>query len=234
MRRLAATLALLVASGLAGCGEDDENGGATTGAQPSPTATEAAPQQEEGSCRQVSAPAPKPEGEEKEPKEKLDPDKKYELEVGTSCGRFTIELDAEAAPNTSASLVALARNDFYDGTTFHRIVPGFVIQGGDPTASGSGGPGYSTRDKPPSGAKYTTGVVAMAKTPEEPPGTAGSQFYVVTGSDAGLPPEYAIVGSVSSGLDVVQRIGLLGDPASGEAGTPTQPVVIDDVEVKES
>ena len=86
-----------------------------------------------------------------------------------------------------------------------------MIQGGDPSQSGSGGPGYTTVDKPPANASYTHGVVAMAKTQSEPAGTAGSQFFVVTGADAGLPPDYAIVGKVTSGLDVVDRIGALGD-----------------------
>jgi cyclophilin family peptidyl-prolyl cis-trans isomerase len=110
---------------------------------------------------------------------------------------------------------------------FHRIVPGFVIQGGDPTATGTGGPGYTTVDKPPAGAHYTRGVVAMAKAGNEPRGAAGSQFYVVTGADAGLPPDYAIVGRVSKGLAVVEKIGRLGD--AGEQ--PTEPVVISAVRV---
>ena len=107
-----------------------------------------------------------------------------------------------------------------------------MIQGGDPTASGSGGPGYSTVDEPPADAAYTKGVVAMAKTGQEAPGTAGSQFYVVTGEDAQLPPEYALLGKVTKGQDVADRIGQLGDPASGEAGTPLQPVVIEKARVR--
>ena len=115
---------------------------------------------------------------------------------------------------TAASLVALAEDGFYDDTIFHRIVPGFVIQGGDPTQTGRGGPGYSTVDVPPADAAYMKGVVAMAKTAAEPPGTSGSQFFVVTGDDVGLPPEYAVVGKVTEGLDVVELIGTLGDPAT--------------------
>jgi peptidyl-prolyl cis-trans isomerase B (cyclophilin B) len=149
--------------------------------------------------------------------------------VETNCGSFTIALDVEKAPNTAASLVALARSGFYDGTVFHRIVPNFVIQGGDPTATGNGGPGYSTIDRPPGTVRYTRGVVAMAKTQEAPAGTAGSQFFVVTGADSGLLPDYAYVGRVSKGLDVVERIGRLGDPSSEH---PTQPVVIAHVAVQ--
>jgi cyclophilin family peptidyl-prolyl cis-trans isomerase len=110
------------------------------------------------------------------------------------------------------------------------VVPGFVIQGGDPTQTSAGGPGYSTVDVPPSDAVYTKGVVAMAKTGAEPPGTAGSQFFVVTADDAGLPPDYAIVGEVTDGLDTVERIDALG---VGD-GPPSQPVVIESVTVTES
>jgi cyclophilin family peptidyl-prolyl cis-trans isomerase len=101
-----------------------------------------------------------------------------------------------------------------------------VIQGGDPTGSGNGGPGYTTRDNPPAGTKYTKGVVAMAKTADEPAGTAGSQFYIVTGADAGLPPEYAVLGRVVKGMSTARRIDALGDPQSGEVGTPLRPVVL--------
>jgi peptidyl-prolyl cis-trans isomerase B (cyclophilin B) len=144
----------------------------------------------------------------------------------TNCGRFTIELDQKAAPATAASFVSLARKGFFDGTAFHRIVPGFVIQGGDPTGSGQGGPGYTTIDKPPADTVYERGMVAMAKTGAEPAGTAGSQFFVVTGQAPDLAPEYATLGRVSKGLPVVERIGRLGDPASGGTGTPIEPVVI--------
>ena len=174
-------------------------------------------------CRRVEAPpaAPRPA---KRPRKRLDPRQTYDLVLKTNCGTFTIRLDPEQSPGTVASLVALARQGFFDRTVFHRIVPGFVIQGGDPTAEGSGGPGYQTVDKPPSDARYTHGVVAMAKTSFEAPGTAGSQFFVVTGDDAGLPPDYAIVGKVEKGLDVVDHIGKLGDPATEK---PTQPVEIE-------
>ena len=106
-----------------------------------------------------------------------------------------------------------------------------MIQGGDPTVTGSGGPGYKTVDKPPAGTTYPKGAVAMAKGAQEPAGTAGSQFYVVTG-DAQLPPDYAMLGKVVKGQDVADRIGELGDPNSGEAGTPLQSVVIERVKVR--
>jgi cyclophilin family peptidyl-prolyl cis-trans isomerase len=182
-------------------------------------------------CESVEQPAPRdPAGTVEPPTDELDAQTTYTLEFETSCGAFSVDLDTELAPKTSASLVALANDGYFEDTVFHRIVPGFVIQGGDPTQSGSGGPGYSTVDVPPQDASYTKGTVAMAKSPTEPPGTAGSQFFVVTGDDAGLPPEYAVVGEVTEGLDVVERIGALGD----ENEQPTQPVVIETVTVSES
>jgi cyclophilin family peptidyl-prolyl cis-trans isomerase len=204
----------------AGCGSDD----GTTTAATETTGTSAA------GCTAVEKPAAKPDGGEKAPTAPLAKDKTYELVFTTNCGAFTVTLDQSTAPRTAASLVALARSGFFDDTIFHRIVPGFVIQGGDPTQTGTGGPGYSTVDVPPGDAKYTKGVVAMAKTGAEPPGTSGSQFFVVTGDDAGLPPDYAVVGKVTDGLDVVERIGELGDASE----QPTQPVVIEKVTVEES
>jgi cyclophilin family peptidyl-prolyl cis-trans isomerase len=115
------------------------------------------------------------------------------------------------------------RKRFFDGTRFHRIVPGFVIQGGDPTGTGQGGPGYTVRDVPPGNAAYTKGVVAMAKTSAEPTGTSGSQFFVVTGANAGLPAQYALLGVVTKGLPVVDRIGKLGNPVNER---PTRKVVV--------
>jgi cyclophilin family peptidyl-prolyl cis-trans isomerase len=112
--------------------------------------------------------------------------------------------------------VSLVRRHFFVGTIFHRIIPGFVIQGGDPTGTGTDGPGYETVDKPPASTKYTEGVVAMAKTQTEAAGTAGSQFFIVVGPDAAsLTPDYALLGKVTKGLDVAKRIGNFGDPNTG-------------------
>lgn len=208
-----AVLALFVLA-LAGCGGSGGGGDEST-AQ---------------GCADVDAPEAKADGGATKPTAQLDDSTTFVLVVETSCGDFEITLDQKLAPNTAASLVALANDGFFVNTTFHRIVPGFVIQGGDPTGTGGGGPGYSTVDAPPSDAAYTRGVVAMAKTQLEPPGTSGSQFFVVTADDAGLPPEYAIVGEVTKGYDTVERIGELGDATE----QPTQPVVIDRVSVRES
>jgi peptidyl-prolyl cis-trans isomerase B (cyclophilin B) len=152
----------------------------------------------------------------------LDPARTHTVTVRTNLGTFAFELDVRRSPCTTSSFASLIRKRFFDGTRFHRIVPGFVIQGGDPTGTGSGGPGYSVRDVPPSNTVYTTGVVAMAKTPTEPRGTAGSQFFVML-ANATLPPDYAVLGKVTRGLDVVKRIGRLGNPANEQ---PTRRVVV--------
>ncbi len=202
---------------VAGCGGSDSE---TTEAVASGT----------DECASVEAPEPRDPEPAEAPTESLDASKTYTLTFETTCGSFTITLDPELAPKAAASLVALANDGYFDDTIFHRVVPGFVIQGGDPTQSGAGGPGYSTVDVPPSDAAYTKGVVAMAKSGVEAPGTSGSQFFVVTGEDAGLPPDYAIVGEVTDGMDTALRIDALG---AGD-GPPTQPVVISSVTVGES
>ncbi len=189
-------------------GDDDSAGGTTTASA--------------SGCKQVDAPAPKRE-EFKAAKPTVEQGERATVVVETSCGTFDIALDTERAPKTANSFAFLASEGFYDGLGFHRVVPEFVIQGGDPLGTGTGGPGYSVVEKPPANLAYTKGVVAMAKSPAEPPGTSGSQFYVVTGADAGLPPEYALVGRVSSGIDVVERIGALGTATE----KPKQPVLIE-------
>ena len=153
----------------------------------------------------------------------LDPAKPHAVNVVTNYGGFQVRLDVKDSPCVTSSFASLVRKRFFDGTIFHRIVPGFVIQGGDPTGTGTGGPGFTVRDVPPKTARYTKGVVAMAKTQAEPPGTAGSQFFVVTAPDAGLPPDYAILGRVAKGLNVVERIGRLGNPVTER---PTRRVVV--------
>jgi peptidyl-prolyl cis-trans isomerase B (cyclophilin B) len=229
MRRFLAGALVVVVALLAGCGGGDES------AAPDTTATETtapATTASSGECADVEAPATREDGGATQPTERLNPEKTWTLRFETSCGPFVVTLDTGSAPATAASLVSLAKQGFYDETVFHRIVPGFVVQGGDPTGTGSGGPGYSTRDSVPRSATYTKGVVAMAKTETEPPGTAGSQFFVVTAGDAGLPPQYALLGRVAKGQDVVDAIGELGDPASGGAGVPLQPVVIEKATVR--
>jgi peptidyl-prolyl cis-trans isomerase B (cyclophilin B) len=214
---LALTVALALA--VAGCGSDDDTSSA--GGDPTTTATE---------CADVDAPDAREPGSNQAPTEELDASKTYTLTFDTSCGSFTVTLDPELAPKTAASLVALTNAGYFDNTIFHRVVPGFVIQGGDPTQTGGGGPGYSTVDAPPSDATYPPGTMAMAKTQLEASGTSGSQFFVVTGDGGGLTPDYAILGEVTEGMDTVLRIDALG---AGD-GPPSQPVVVNTVTVGES
>ena len=222
--RLSALLLLSVlVLGVTACGGDDEeSAGETTTAGTTTTAPS-----ENGGCNPVTPPTLSGD-DPKKPTKALDPAKRYRLIFATNCGIFTIQLDQKLAPKTAASLVSLVEQKFFNGVTFHRVVPGFVIQGGDPTGTGTGGPGYQTVDPPPKDATYTKGIVAMAKTLNEAPGTAGSQFFIVTGADAGLPPDYAIVGKVVSGEDTIAAIDALG---TGD-GPPSEPVVIDKVTIE--
>jgi peptidyl-prolyl cis-trans isomerase B (cyclophilin B) len=180
-----------------------------------------------GGCKEVEAPEPKTVSFKK-PDQVLEPGEKATAVVKTSCGTFEIALDTERAPKTANSFAFLAEEGFYDDLTFHRVAPGFVIQGGDPEGTGTGGPGYSVDEEPPANLSYTKGVVAMAKSSAEPPGRSGSQFYVVTAPDAGLPPEYALVGRVSEGYPTVAAIDKLGTPEE----TPKQTVLIEEVTIE--
>jgi peptidyl-prolyl cis-trans isomerase B (cyclophilin B) len=146
----------------------------------------------------------------------------YTITFVTSHGTFKIELNEERAPCNGNSLIQLARAGFFNGMTIHRIVPGFVIQAGHSQKTPDGGPGYTTIDPPLPETRYTKGTVAMAKTTVEPPGTGGSEFFVVTGDDLGLPPDYAPVGRVVEGMDVIERIGKLGNAQE----QPTEKIVI--------
>jgi peptidyl-prolyl cis-trans isomerase B (cyclophilin B) len=182
-------------------------------------------------CEQVSKPPPQ-HHELKPPRQTIQRGQALTVTVDTSCGKFDIRLDTAEFPKTVNSFVYLAKKGFYDNTIFHRIVPGFIVQGGDPLQNGHGGPGYTVTETPPPNTTYTTGTVAMAKTAVEPAGRSGSQFFVVTAANAGLPPNYAILGKVTSGFDVVKRISTLGDRASGDAGTPLATVVVRQITVK--
>jgi peptidyl-prolyl cis-trans isomerase B (cyclophilin B) len=222
-------LVVLFALGVAGCGDDDDNGdsGSTAPADTQAETVLTPPVEKRGGCVVVEQPKAKPDGRGGEkPTEPLSGD--YEVTFKTNCGSFTVDIDEELGGVTAASFVHLADSGFYNNTFFHRVVTGFVIQGGDPTGSGLGGPGYTTHDPPPSDATYPVGTVAMAKGQTEPPGTAGSQFFVTTGP--GLTPDYAIVGNVVSGLNVVKKIDKFGDPTN-PAGTPTEIVKIEKTSV---
>jgi cyclophilin family peptidyl-prolyl cis-trans isomerase len=149
--------------------------------------------------------------------------KTYTIEFETTMGNFTVELDPERSPCNGDSMLQLARSGFFDGIEFHRIVPGFIIQGGHSPKTPDGGPGYTTIDEPLPETEYKLGDVAMAKAAQEPAGTGGSEFFVVTGADIGLPPEYAPLGKVVKGMDVVEKIGKLGNV---QTERPTKRIVI--------
>jgi peptidylprolyl isomerase len=158
----------------------------------------------------------------------IDPEKTYTATMVTSKGTLEILLDPHAAPATVNSFVFLARWHYFDGIVFHRIIPGFVLQGGDPTGSGAGGPGYRFNDELPKAGRYEVGSLAMANAG---PNTNGSQFFVISGPDGvRLPPLYALFGKVVKGLDVVATINDVGTPS----GKPREDVVIESVTISES
>lgn len=217
MRRL--TLPLLVGLALvaAGCGGDDDSDTSTAAATPTAAATTAA------GCQDVPAATPKNAKADK-PTQQLTASETVTVTLDTNCGQIPIELDTKQAPKTASSFASLAEQGFFDGVSFHRVVPGFVVQGGDPQGSGMGGPGYSVVEKPPADLTYTRGVVAMAKTAVEKPGTSGSQFFIVTAEDAELPPEYALVGTVTGdGMATVDKIEATPTDAQD---VPSRPIVI--------
>jgi peptidyl-prolyl cis-trans isomerase B (cyclophilin B) len=227
MPRLPTVLLACLVLAVAGCGGDDEQkAAANPEATSTPTPEDTGGEQATG-CKKVARAKPKKVRYSK-PSERLDSAKTYVAAVVTNCGGFEITLDSKRAPKTGGSFKFLADKGFYDGLGFHRIVPGFVIQGGDPKGNGSGGPGYSVVEPPPDSLAYTKGVVAMAKTALDEPGTSGSQFFVVTGDDAQLPPEYALVGKVTKGQDVVDLIGVA---PVGPDEQPVEPIVIKSIKV---
>ncbi|MGO8863853.1 MAG: peptidylprolyl isomerase [Acidimicrobiales bacterium] len=165
---------------------------------------------------------------DQEPPMVIDTAKRYTATMVTSHGTMVIALDPLAAPKTVNSFVFLARYHYYDGIVFHRIIPGFVLQGGDPTGTGSGGPGYRFDDELPAPGRYQVGSLAMANAG---PNTNGSQFFIISGSDGvRLPPQYALFGAVVSGGEVVEVIDAIGT----RSGTPKEQVVIESVTVAES
>ena len=163
------------------------------------------------------------------PAMEIDPSKRYTADMDTSLGSMTIALDAAAAPNTVNNFVFLALHHYYDGVIFHRIINGFMCQGGDPTGTGRGGPGYKFEDELPKPGRYEIGSVAMANAG---PNTNGSQFFIVSGpSGVGLPPHYSLFGKVVKGLDVVDAMQRV---ATGAGDRPQDDVVINSVAITET
>jgi peptidylprolyl isomerase len=159
----------------------------------------------------------------------IDPSKRYTATLDTTLGEMTIALDAAAAPATVNNFVFLSRYHYYDGVIFHRIIKGFMCQGGDPTGTGRGGPGYKFADELPKPGRYEIGSVAMANAG---PNTNGSQFFIVSGpSGVGLPPQYSLFGKVVKGLEIVAAMEAV-DTDRGDR--PKNDVVINSVTITES
>ncbi|HTN24892.1 MAG TPA: peptidylprolyl isomerase [Solirubrobacteraceae bacterium] len=256
MRRANVLIVILLASlalVLIACGKDTETTGAATQAAPATTATAAttattattatattaktttaaAAAKRADGCTTVPTPQPAADPNAKRSKRKLDPKRVWFATIRTNCGTIKLRLAVGRAPKTTSAWAGLARAKFFDGLTFHRIAkPGgndFVIQGGDPEGTGNGGPGYSVVEAPPKNTKYTRYVAAMAKTATEAAGTSGSQFFIVTAPDAGLPPDYAVLGEVVGSKAAVKRIAAVPTDPSTEA--PLEPVVMQSVRI---
>jgi cyclophilin family peptidyl-prolyl cis-trans isomerase len=159
------------------------------------------------------------------PEMAIDPARRYTATIETSAGTMTAELFAAEAPRTVNNFVTLARDGFYEGVIFHRVIKGFMIQGGDPTGTGRGGPGYKFEDEPVK-RPYKRGTLAMANAG---PNTNGSQFFVMH-SDYGLPPSYTIFGKLTDGEEVVDAIATA---STGAQDRPLEPVTIDRVTIAE-
>ena len=179
-------------------------------------------------CPPADGSAPKTQRFDGPPPMCIDLSKRYTAEMVTSKGTMTIALDPLAAPRTVNSFVFLARYHYFDGIVFHRVIPGFVLQGGDPTGTGTGGPGYQFADELPAPGRYELGSLAMANAG---PNTNGSQFFVISGPDGvRLPPSYALFGKVVSGLETVAAIDAVGS----RSGKTTEKVTIESVTIEEA
>jgi peptidyl-prolyl cis-trans isomerase B (cyclophilin B) len=230
MRRLTPCLLAVLALAAGACGDDEASSDGEAPAQTQTQAQTAAPTTT--GCQSAEEPEPKDVSDIEKRNVELERGSEYTAVVATSCGTLEIRLAADRSPDTVASFIGLVRQDFYDGLAFHRIVPDFVVQAGDPEGTGEGGPGYEVVEAPPEDLKYERGVVAMAKTELDDPGTSGSQFFVVVADDAGLPPDYALLGRVSKGDDVLRKLAdVPADPADGR---PAEPVLIEDITIRES
>jgi cyclophilin family peptidyl-prolyl cis-trans isomerase len=164
----------------------------------------------------------------------IDPNKTYTADITTNFGTFTVEFFPQDAPNTVNNFICLANDGYYNNTPFHRIISGFMFQGGDPTGTGAGGPGYRFNDEPIN-KDYVKGTLAMANAG---PNTNGSQFFVCVdnlSAKGALAKNYTIFGQVTDGMDVVDKIAAVqvGRSRSGEMSAPTQPVTLESVTVHE-
>lgn len=231
LRTTLGVLALAAPLALAGCGADDsttEDASATGTAASSPSAADS------GTAEPAAAECPPADGAADRsttfasaPPMCLTPGVDYSAVITTDAGEVTVDLLEEKAPETVNNFVFLARNNYYEGITFHRVIPGFMIQGGDPQGTGSGGPGYQFADELPADGEYEIGSLAMANAG---PDTNGSQFFIITGeSGVSLPPDYSLFGTVTEGMEAVTAIE--GDGSS--QGSPRTVHTIESVEIRE-
>ncbi len=217
---------------LAACGSDDDSATSSAESTAAADGTQAA---DSVAVEAVECPPVEGTGEQTQsfpsaPPDCLEPGATYEAVVTTNKGEFTIALDPESAPVATNNFVFLARNQYFDATDCHRIIPNFVVQCGDPTATGTGGPGYTIVDEPPAPGEYQIGSIAMAKT--QAPDSGGSQFFIITGTDgAALPPEYALFGQVIDGFDTTVSAMAAAATPSGE---PTEQVQIQQIRIVQS
>lgn len=230
-RAVPLVLALLTAALLAGCNVPGRGGETTSTVQAPPESTAAAPTLNPGAdgCDHQAPPyakEQKPTYAEAPPDPLVPPTSTWTVTMITSCGPITMTLDPTTGGAATSSFAALVRAGFYDGLTFHRVVPGFVVQGGDPAGNGSGGPGYTVDAAPPTDYRYRNGDVAMAKAGNEPAGASGSQFFIVSTESGGamLEPLYAVVGHVTdeTSAETLKKIDKLGVAD----GPPVEPVYI--------
>ena len=228
VRTALGVLALAAPLALAGCGSDDSGSDSATSGSSSDSSDSSSEAAADVEC-------PPAEGTEERttefasaPPMCLTPGADYTAVITTDAGEVTVDLLEDKAPETVNNFVFLARNHFYDGITFHRVIPGFMIQGGDPQGTGAGGPGYDFDDELPAAGEYEIGSMAMANAG---PDTNGSQFFIVTG-DAGvaLPPSYSLFGIVTEGMETVTAIE---DDGSAQ-GAPSTTHTIESVQIIES
>jgi len=227
-RAPAALAALALAFAVAACSSNGGGSPAPSGLEPASAAPESAAPA--SSAPQSAAPASSASpvvgaGCPTAAPEPLAAGETREVTIETDQGNIVMEVEADLGPLAAGNFVALAECGFYDGVVFHRILPGFVIQGGDPTGTGSGGPGYEFPNDPVA-VPYERGVVAMANAGRD---TNGSQFFIVLG-DAGLPPDYSVFGRVTSGMEVADTIAA-GPSTGGQAGQALEPVTMNRVTV---
>jgi cyclophilin family peptidyl-prolyl cis-trans isomerase len=227
MRKGWLSLALVAALVLTGCTSKSPTNPANPGGNygKSGNQTQSQPQQKTGQTKTWTSP----------PAMEIDPNKTYTATIKTSLGDVTVELFAKDAPKTVNNFVFLARQKFYDGVIFHRIIKDFMIQTGDPQGTGSGGPGYRFQDELPVKRSYDPGIVAMANAG---PNTNGSQFFICNGANCkslNQQPNYTQFGKVTAGMDVVQKLSSVevGPDQRGEPSKPKNPPVIQTIIIDE-